>query len=103
VATRWTMGPGHYQMENLDRGVVAVKGFRRGLCWLAHVGYEYSTTASDVTYNLYKDGAKLANVTDSTNYLDASGTASSKYTVTAVIKGTEGPQSPAATPWAQQY
>jgi hypothetical protein len=45
----------------------------------------------------------VANVTDSTNYLDAAGTASSKYTVTAVITGKEGPQSPAVTPWAQQY
>jgi len=37
-------------------------------------------------------------VTDSTNYLDAAGTATSSYAVSAVIKGTEGPQSPAVTP-----
>jgi hypothetical protein len=90
-------------MENLDRGVVAVKVSGGVYVGWRMFGYEYDTTASNVTYNLYKDGTKLANVTDSTNYLDASGTASSKYTVTAVIKGTEGPQSPAATPWAQQY
>jgi hypothetical protein len=42
-------------------------------------------------------------VTDSTNYLDASGTSSSKYTVTCVLKGTEGPQSTAPTVWSQQY
>jgi hypothetical protein len=45
----------------------------------------------------------LANVTDSTNYLDAAGSSSSKYSVSAVIKGTEGPQSAAVAPWAQQY
>jgi hypothetical protein len=95
--------PATFQMENLDRGVVAVKVSGGVYVGWRMFGYEYDTTASDVTYNLYKDGAKVANVTDSTNYLDASGTASSKYTVTAVIKGTEGPQSPAATPWAQQY
>jgi hypothetical protein len=42
-------------------------------------------------------------VTDSTNYLDAAGTTSSKYSVAAVISGTEGKQSDAVTPWAQQY
>jgi len=39
-------------------------------------GYEYSKDSpTSVSYNLYKDGTKLANVTDSTNYLDAAGTA----------------------------
>jgi hypothetical protein len=90
-------------MENLDRGVVAVKVSGGVYVGWRMFGYEYDTTASNVTYNLYKDGTKLANVTDSTNYLDSAGTASSKYTVTAVIQGKEGPQSPAATPWAQQY
>jgi hypothetical protein len=66
-------------------------------------GYEYTGTDADVSYNLYKGGAKLANVADSTNYLDAAGSSSSSYTVTAVIKGVEGPQSPAVTPWAQNY
>jgi len=96
-------GSGHYQMENLDRGVVAVKVSGGVYVGWRMFGYEYDTTASNVTYNVYRDGAKVANVTDSTNYLDASGSASSKYTVTAVIKGTEGAQSPAATVWGQQY
>ena len=38
------------------------------------MGYEYDKTASNVAYNLYRDGTKIATVTDSTNYLDASGT-----------------------------
>jgi hypothetical protein len=42
-------------------------------------------------------------VTDSTNYLDAAGTTTSKYSVSCVLKGTEGPQSDAVTAWAQQY
>jgi hypothetical protein len=90
-------------MENLDRGVVAVKVTGGVYVGWRMLGTEYDTTASNVSYNLYKDGSKLANVTDSTNYLDAAGTATSKYTVSAVIKGTEGPQSDAATPWAQNY
>ena len=96
-------GTGHFQMENLDRGVVAVVVSGGVYVGWRMFGYEYDTTASNVTYNVYRDGSKVANVTDSTNYQDASGTASSKYTVTAVINGTEGAQSPAATPWAQQY
>jgi len=38
-------------------------------------------------------------VTDSTNFLDAAGTATSKYTVSAVTKGVEGAQSDPVTPW----
>jgi hypothetical protein len=90
-------------MENLDRGVVAVKVTGGVYVGWRMFGYEYTGTDSDTSYNLYRDGTKVASVTDSTNYLDASGTSSSKYTVTAVLKGTEGPQSPAATVWAQQY
>jgi hypothetical protein len=90
-------------MENLDRGVVAVVVSGGVYVGWRMFGYEYDTTASNVSYNLYKGGTKLANVTDSTNYLDSAGTSSSSYTVSAVIGGTEGPQSPAVTPWAQQY
>jgi MYXO-CTERM domain-containing protein len=93
----------HFQMENLDRGMVAVTVASGVYVGWRMLGYEYDTTASNVAYNLYRDGTKIATVTDSANYLDASGTASSSYTVTAVIKGTEGPQSPAATPRAQNY
>ena len=96
-------GTGHFQMENLDRGVVAVKVSGGVYVGWRMFGYEYTGTDSDVSYNLYKDGTKLANVTDSTNYLDAAGTASSKYSVSAVIKGAEGKQSDAVTPWADQY
>jgi rhamnogalacturonan endolyase len=96
-------GTGHYQMENLDRGVVAVKVTGGVYVGWRMFGYEYTGTDSDTTYNLYKDGAKLANVTDSTNYLDAAGTTSSKYSVSCVLKGTEGPQSDSVTAWAQQY
>jgi hypothetical protein len=83
-------GSGHYQMENLDRGVVAVVVTGGVYVGWRMMGYEYDTTATNVSYNLYRDGAKIANVTDSTNYLDAAGKASSSYSVTALIKGVEG-------------
>jgi hypothetical protein len=90
-------------MENLDRGVVAVVVTGGVYVGWRMMGYEYTGTDSDTSYNLYKDGALLKNVTDSTNYLDAAGTAGSKYSVSAVLKGTEGTKSAAVTPWAQQY
>ncbi len=94
---------GHYQMEDLDRGVVAVKVTGGVYVGWRMFGYEYDKTASNVSYNLYRDGVKLANVTNSTNYLDAAGTATSKYSVGAVIKGSECAQSAASSPWAQNY
>jgi rhamnogalacturonan endolyase len=66
-------------------------------------GYEYSTTDSSVSYNVYRDGTEVANVTDSTNYLDSSGTTASSYAISAVIGGTECDKSAGVTPWAQQY
>jgi hypothetical protein len=94
---------GHFQMEDLDRGVVAVTVPGGVYVGWRMFGYEYDTMASNVSYNLYRDGIKIQKVSDSTNYLDAAGTASSSYTVTAVIKGAEGAQSPPATPWPQNY
>jgi hypothetical protein len=90
-------------MEDLDRGVVAVKVTGGVYVGWRMMGYEYDKTAANVGYNVYRDGTKLATVTDSTNYLDAAGTASSSYTVSAVIKGAECAQSAPSTPWAQNY
>jgi rhamnogalacturonan endolyase len=95
---------GHYQMEDIDRGVVAVKITGGVYVGWRMMGYEYTPTgASSVSYNVYRGGTKIANVTDSTNYLDASGTTSSTYAVSAVISGTECSQSPSASTWAQDY
>ncbi|MEO6603564.1 MAG: rhamnogalacturonan lyase [Polyangiaceae bacterium] len=96
---------GHYQMEDLDRGVVAVKVAGGVYVGWRMMGYEYDKTATNVAYNLYRDGTKLATVTDSTNYLDTAGTATSSYAVSAVIKGAECAKSEAATslPGAQNY
>ena len=95
---------GHYQMENLDRGVVAVKVTGGVYVGWRMFGYEYNKDSpSSIAYNLYRGGVKLATVTNSTNYLDAAGTTTSSYTVAAVVNGIEGKQSPTATAWAQNY
>jgi hypothetical protein len=99
-----TQKPGHFQMEKLDRGLVAVKVAGGVYLGWRMFGYEYSKDSpASVAYNIYRGGDKLATVSDSTNYLDAAGTASSTYTVTAIVNGTEGAPCPAATPWAQNY
>jgi rhamnogalacturonan endolyase len=95
---------GHYQMEDLDRGVVAVKVAGGVYVGWRMMGYEYNPASPTSTaYNLYRAGAKLATVTNSTNYLDAGGTTSSTYTVSAVINGMECAQSPSVATWAQSY
>ncbi len=95
---------GHYQMEDLDRGVVAVKVSSGVYVGWRMFGYEYDkSNPSNVSYNVYRGSTKVANVTDSTNYLDASGTTSSTYAVSAVIGGSEGAQSAEASVWSQNY
>ena len=86
--------------DALDRGLIAIKTTNGVYCSWRIMGEEYY----DVTYNLYRDGTKVNSEPLSvSNYSDAAGTASSKYTVKAVVRGTEQAASKEATPWAQNY
>jgi len=87
------------QLENLDRGVVAVKVASGVFVSWRVLG----TEASTVGFNLYRDGTKLnaSVITGATNYSDASGTATSKYVVKTVENGVETNVSTAVTPWAE--
>ena len=72
-------------MDRLDRGLVAIKVSSGVYCsWRINADEYY-----DVKYNLYRDGAKIAENLNVSNYTDAAGTASSKYTVKAVVRGVE--------------
>ena len=103
-ATCEVSADGHYQMEDLDRGVVAVFGSSGNYVGWRMLGYEYRRDdPSSVSYNLYRDGTLVANVADSTNYWDAGAGASAAYSVSAVIDGAECEQSAATTPWAENY
>lgn len=87
------------QMENLDRGVVAVK-VSSGV----YISWRVlGTETADVTYNLYRDSVKLTNISGASNYVDKSGTASSKYSVSAVINGNEQAMSSAVSVWGSNY
>ncbi|MEK3773341.1 rhamnogalacturonan lyase [Paenibacillus sp. FSL K6-4396] len=88
-------------MEYLDRGVVAVKtGTGVFVSWRL-----LGTEGSNVSFNVYRDGTKVnaSPITNSTNLQDASGTSSSKYTVRAVVSGTEQAASAAASVWGNNY
>ncbi|GAB6011564.1 rhamnogalacturonan lyase [Viscerimonas tarda] len=88
------------QMEYLNRGLVAVK-VTNGvfLSWRS-----LGTDASATYFKLYRGATliKTGTTTDATNYLDASGTASSQYKVEAYVGDELKDASAAVTPWAQQ-
>jgi rhamnogalacturonan endolyase len=97
-------GGGHYQMEGLDRGLVAAQVADGVYVGWRMFGYEYDPVRPDlISYNLYRDGDKIASVTDSTNYLDPAGDGSSVYSVRAVLGGKEQPESGGTKVWAQNY
>ncbi|MGN7149923.1 rhamnogalacturonan lyase [Arthrobacter sp. SAFR-179] len=95
------------QLDHLDRGLVAA-GTSEGvfLSWrlLGNEATGFSATGLTGTdFNVYRDGQKLGTVTDSTNFLDRTGTAASAYQVRAVVGGVEVDRSAAATPWSGNF
>ncbi len=97
-------GDGFAVVENLDRGVVAVVQAGGVYVGWRMLGLEYDReNPGNVSYNLYRDGQLVSNVTDSTNFRDPAGNADSRYSVTAVIGGTEGAQSEPVAPWAENF
>ncbi|MBQ3427918.1 MAG: rhamnogalacturonan lyase [Clostridia bacterium] len=77
-------------MEKLDRGLVAITTANGVYLSWRLLGDE--STIADIKnapgFIVYKNGSELARVTDSTNYLDAGGSARDSYSV-AVIGGEE--------------
>ncbi len=88
------------QMENLDRGVVAVK-VSNGVFVSWRV---FGTEASSVTYNLYRGSTKVnASPLTVSNYTDTAGTSSSTYSVAAVVNGVEQAKSTVVNVWGNNY
>ncbi|THV29165.1 rhamnogalacturonan lyase [Glycomyces paridis] len=94
------------QLEALDRGLVAaVTGDGVFLSWrlLADEVTGYNDSGlTGATFKVYRDGKKIATVTDSTNYLDAAGDDGSEYKVVAVKRGRDD-VSDTVTPWSEGY
>ncbi len=92
------------QLEKLGRGLIAVKTtngiFLGWRMFLDEVKGHNETGLTGTDYVIYKNGAKLVTVCDSTNYLDEDGKESDKYSVAPVSEGKEGERSPEVSAWA---
>jgi rhamnogalacturonan endolyase len=96
--------PGFNVVEALDRGVVAVLQPDGVYVGWRMFGYEYDRDRPErLSYNVYRDGALLSNVTDSTNFSDPAGTADSAYSVSPVIDQIEGGRSVPASAWSASF
>lgn len=86
--------------DKLDRGLVAVQTTKGVYCsWRIQADEYY-----DVKYNLYRDGTRVnSEPLNVSNYTDTSGSASSKYTVKAVVNGVEQAASMAASVFTNNY
>ena len=86
--------------DKLDRGLVAVQTTKGVYCsWRIQADEYY-----DVKYYLYRDGTKVnSEPLNVSNYTDAFGSASSKYTVKAVVNGVEQTASKAASVFTNNY
>lgn len=96
-------GAGHYQMENLDRGLIAVRRGNANYVGWRMLGWEYSDEQSRVAYNLYRNEQLLGEVTDSTNYLDDGAPTDARYSVALVVDGQECERSETVSVWSQNY
>lgn len=95
------------QLEYLDRGLTAAKTSEGiFLSWRLKgnevAGYS-ENGMTGTSFNVYRNGKKIATVTESTNFLDKEGTSASGYHVSAVVDGKEVDQSSSISPWTNQY
>lgn len=89
-----------YQMEKLDRGVVAMSLGGSNV----FVSWRWLGNEDDITFNLYRNGTKInASPLTVCNFTDNAGSTNASYTVRAIVNGVEQTASAAATPWAQKY
>jgi Rhamnogalacturonan lyase family 11, C-terminal domain/Rhamnogalacturonan I lyases beta-sheet domain len=95
------------ELEHLDRGLVAAATAEGVfLSWRLRGPEATGNSATGLTgadFHVYRDGRRIATVTDSTNYLDKTGTAASRYRVAAVRGGHETDRSATATPWSGNH
>lgn len=95
------------QLEALDRGLVAVSTSQGVfLSWRLLASEATGTTDTGLAgpdFVVYRDGERIATVTDSTNYADAAGTSIAQYTVAPVVNGIELGASDPVSAWAQGY
>ncbi|MGW9111661.1 rhamnogalacturonan lyase [Microbacterium sp. NPDC055683] len=92
-----------YQVEDLDRGLVAVDTDEGVfLSWRLLASEATGATETGLAgpdFAVYRDGERVATVTDSTNFADVDGTAASSYVVVPVVNGIELEASEPVTAW----
>lgn len=89
------------QMEDLDRGLIAIKTNDGVFLSWRMLGHEYPKAE----YNLYRGSTRINPelITGATNYLDPAGTLDSTYAVAPVIDGIEQALSDPVSVWAGNY
>ena len=86
-------------IDKLDRGVVAVKTTKGVfISWRIQSDEYY-----EVVYNLYRNGAVIAERLTTSNYTDTGGSTTDSYSVEAVKRGVKQPVSAAVTPWTNSF
>ncbi|MDQ0576967.1 rhamnogalacturonan lyase [Agromyces albus] len=102
-----TAQPAGPQLEALDRGLVAISTDQGVFLSWRLLGSEATgatpTGLAGPDFAVYRDGEQLAVVTDSTNFADADGSATSQYTVAPIVNGVELDQGAAASAWQQGF
>jgi len=95
------------QMEELDRGLVAATTSEGVFLSWRLLGQEATGTSgtgvTGINFNVYRDGRKIATVTDSTNYLDAAGVAASRYRVVPLRGKKEVGRGDTVTAWSSDH
>lgn len=89
------------QVEALDRGATAIM-VQNGV----YLSWRYlGTDDVNTSFHIYRDGVKItdAPITVSTNYLDASGTTESSYTIHTLQNGVESEKSGPVSVWKDHY
>ncbi|WP_367128373.1 rhamnogalacturonan lyase [Saccharothrix sp. HUAS TT1] len=94
--------PAGPRLERLDRGLAAARtdgGVFLSWRLLRHeVTGHTATGLAGPAFAVYRDGRRIATVTDSTNYLDPQG--GSQYRVAPVVRGRQGALSDPVSPWS---
>ncbi|MGW1784979.1 rhamnogalacturonan lyase [Streptomyces sp. NPDC002143] len=95
------------QLEQLDRGLVAAvtpQGVFLSWRLLGNEAIGHSSTGLTGTdFAVYRDGARIATVTDSTNHVDADGHSDSTYRVVPLAHGKATGQGTTVRPWSQSH
>ncbi|MBN1414637.1 MAG: T9SS type A sorting domain-containing protein [Bacteroidales bacterium] len=93
---------GQYQIEDIDRGIVAVKTTDTSV----FISWRLLATDPDtIAFNVYRGDIKINDtlVVNSTNYIDSNGTSLDTYHVIPVLGGVEQVSSDTVTPWNTNY